>query len=254
MITFEKFTKIFVITSMIILGCIAVFNYWIDPAGIFNNKKVDAAVNYLVNGQPVTGLTNFDERKFKKELLLNSLKTETIVLGSSRAMGIITDFDKDNNSFGNYSVSGANFNDDIALLAVYFNKNQKVPKKVVLAVEPWALNKHRGDTRWKSLEKEYYEGLKLLKFNGEKIKEIDAYRYTFDKIKTLFSISYLRNSFKDFNKEENMPKAVLQDYDKTSIILPDGSIRYGNNVNHLPLKKISQNAENYIANKKHLSA
>ena len=135
MIAFDKFAKGFVIISIVILGIIAGFNYWIDPAGIFNNKKVDLAVSYLVEGKAVAGLTNFDERIFKKELIWQTkAKPETIVLGSSRAMGIGAEFDKDKNSFGNYSVSGANFNDDIALFAVYYNKYQDVPENLIEAI------------------------------------------------------------------------------------------------------------------------
>lgn len=249
MIAFDKFAKGFVIISTVILGIIAGFNYGIDPAGIFNNKKVDLAVSYLVEGKAVTGLTNFDERIFKKELILQTkAKPETIVLGSSRTMGIRAEFDKDKNIFGNYSVSGANFNDDIALFAVYYNKYQDVPEKVILAVEPWNLNKNRGDTRWKSLEREYYTGLELINFKGEKIKENNNISYILEKVKTLISISYLRNSIKDFNKKETMPLKVSKDYVKTSIVLPNGSVQYGDNVNKLNSDKVYKTAQAYINN------
>lgn len=249
MIAFDKFAKGFVIISIVILGLIAGFNYWIDPAGIFNNRKVDLAVSYLVEGKAVTGLTNFDERIFKKELILQTKeKPKTIVLGSSRAMGIKAEFDKDNNSFANYSVSGANFNDDIALFAVYYNKYQDVPEKVILAVEPWDLNKNRGDTRWKSLEREYYTGLELINFKGEKIKEYNNISYILEKVKTLFSISYLRNSIKDFRKKETMPMKVSKDYTKTSTVLPNGSVQYGDNVNKLNSEKVYKTAQSYINN------
>ena len=136
MIGFDKFTKMFSVICITILLFIAGFNYYMDPAGIFNNRKVDIAVNYLVQGKAVAGLTNFDERIFKKELIIKTnIRPDTIVFGSSRAMGIISEFDKDKNSFGNYSVSGANFNDDIALFDVYFEKYHKFPKKVILAFE-----------------------------------------------------------------------------------------------------------------------
>ena len=96
MIAFDRFAKAFVIICIVILGLVAGFYYWIDTAGIFNNRKVDLAVSYLVEGKAVAGLTNFDERIFKKELILQTKeKPETVVLGSSRAMGIRAEFDKD---------------------------------------------------------------------------------------------------------------------------------------------------------------
>lgn len=251
MVSFNRFAKAFVIICIVILGLVAGFNYWIDPAGIFNNRKVDLAVSYLVEGKAVAGLTNFDERIFKKELILQRKeKPETIVLGSSRAMGIREEFDKDKNSFGNYSVSGANFNDDIALFAVYYNKYQDIPEKIILAVEPWSLNKNRGDTRWKSLEREYYEGLKLLGYEGEKIKEYNNLSYFLEKVKTLISISYLRNSIKDFRKKETMPLVVSTNYVKTSIVLPNGSVQYGDNINKLQSEKVYKKAQSYITNGK----
>lgn len=249
MIAFDKFAKGFVIISIVILGIIAGFNYWIDPAGIFNNKKVDLAVSYLVEGKAVAGLTNFDERIFKKELIWQTkAKPETIVLGSSRAMGIRAEFDKDKNSFGNYSVSGANFNDDVALFAVYYNKYQDVPEKVILAVEPWNLNRNRGDTRWESLEREYYTGLELINFKGEKIKEYNNISYILEKVKTLFSISYLRNSIKEFKEGIRMPSAVKDSYNEKDIILSTGTVKYGNITEKLTAKQIYKNAQSYINN------
>lgn len=247
MVSFNRFAKAFAIISIVILGIIAGFNYWIDPAGIFNNKKVDLAVSYLVEGKAVAGLTNFDERIFKQELILQTKeKPETIVFGSSRAMGIKAEFDKDNNSFANYSVSGANFNDDIALFAVYYNKYQDIPEKIILAVEPWNLNKNRGDTRWKSLEREYYEGLKLLGYEGEKIKEYNNLSYFLEKVKTLISISYLRNSIKELKKDIIMPFAVEDSCNEEDIILSKGTVKYGNITEKLTVKQIHQNAQSYV--------
>lgn len=249
MISFDKFTKAFVLISIAILGIIAGFNYWIDPAGIFNNRNVDLAVSYLVEGKAVAGLTNFDERIFKKELIIQTReKPETIVLGSSRAMGIRSEFDKDKNSFGNYSVSGANFNDDIALFAVYYDKYKAVPEKVILAVEPWDLNKNRGDTRWKSLEREYYAGLELINFKGEEIKEYNNISYILEKVKILFSILYLRNSIKEFKEDIRMPSAVKDSYNEKDIILSTGTVKYGNITENLTVGQIYKNAQSYINN------
>lgn len=247
MISFNKFVKFFICISVGILCLIGGFNYLVDPAGIFNNKKVDLAVSYLVSGKAVAGLTNFDERIFKKELILQTKeKPETIILGSSRAMGIRAEFDKDKNSFGNYSVSGANFNDDIALFSIYYDKYQDVPNKVILAVEPWSLNKNRGDTRWKSLEKEYYAGLKLINFSGEEIKEYNDISYAFEKIKTLLSISYLRNSITELRKDLKMPVAVDNNCNTKEIILSDGSRKYSKATEELTKNEVYKNAQSYI--------
>lgn len=249
MITFAKFTKFFVIGCAVILGIIAGFNYYVDPAGIFNNKKVNLAVNYLVNGNAVVGLTNYDERIFKKELILQTEeKPETIVLGSSRAMGVRAEFDKDNNSFGNYSVSGASFRDDVALLFVYYNKYKTMPQKIILAVEPWSLNVNKNNI-WKSLEKDFYFGIKLIGYDGiikEKEKEITS-DYVYEKIKTLLSISYLKNSVKEIMEKKGL-EVVKNTYDDgRNIILSNGTIKYGSFVNSLTVNEINKIVNLYVA-------
>ena len=250
MISFDKFAKIFILMSITLLVFIAGFNYYIDPAGIFNNKKVDIAVDYLKEGYSVAGLTNFDERIFKKKFILQSeIKPETIVFGSIRAMGIYSDFEKEQNEFANYSVSAANFNDDIALFYIYVNKYNNVPNKIVLAVEPWDLNKNHGDTRWESLKKEYYDGLTLIDFANKEIKEYSNFNYMFEKIKTLFSISYLRNSIKIFKNGDAMPYIADGKYVDTDLIRPDGSREYGDITNSIKLEEVNKIAKSYINTK-----
>lgn len=251
MISFKKFTNIFIILCILILSVIAAFNYWMDPACIFDNKKVDLAVDYLRKGYYVAGLTNFDERIFQKRFILSSKeKPETIVFGSSRAMGIHKDLGTEKNHFANYSVSAANFNDDIALLNIYVDKYKDLPSKIILAVEPWDLNKNHGDTRWKSLELEYYAGLKLIDFENEEIKPYNYWGYTFEKIKTLVSISYLRKSIKEFTNNNTMPYITYSKYIKADVIRPDGSRKYGDTINNISLEKVNKIAKDYIyANK-----
>ena len=249
MISFNIFLKLFVSAAVIILSLIAGFNYWIDPAGIFNNKKVDIAVNYLINGKAVDGLTNYNERILKKELILKAhSKAETIVLGSSRAMGILKEYDKSKKEFANYSVSGANFNDDIGLLYIYYNYNKDFPKKLILAVEPWSLNKNRSSLGWKSLEQEYYTGMNLI---GLKIKNKEKHnlKYKFEQVKTLLTISYLKNSIKTFKSNNKLPSVaeIGNNYEK-DIILPYGSLKYGQIVENMTVKDIEEQAKKYIAN------
>ena len=98
------------------------------------------------------------------------------------------------------------------------------------------------------MEREYYTGLELINFKGEKIKEYNNISYILEKVKTLISISYLRNSIKDFNKKETMPLKVSKDYAKTSIVLPNGSVQYGDNVNNLNSDKVYKTAQSYINN------
>lgn len=259
MISFDKFTKLFLITSGVILGIIAGFNYWIDPAGIFNNRKVDIIVSYLIEGKCSTVVSNLNERLLKKELILRTeKKPETIVLGSSRTMGVMAEFDKDKNSFGNYSVSAANFNDDIALFSVYINKYQSFPKKVILAVEPWDLNNNRNNSEWKYIKEDYYFGLEKMNgkdsMNNKIIRMIDELTFALEKNKSLISIGYLRESLKNYlmnslTKDEELPVPVDFSYNEKQKILPDGSLTRNYALNNLSEEETLKKAKKYIDEK-----
>lgn len=260
MIAFDKFAKGFVIISIVILGLIAGFNYWIDPAGIFNNRKVDLAISYLVDGKCSTFVSNFNERLLKKELILQTKeKPETIVLGSSRTMGIRAEFDKDKNSFGNYSVSGANFNDDIALFSVYIDKYNSYPQKIILAVEPWDLNKNRSSDAWKYIENDFWAGLEKVKNINEihdynLIRMIDLLKFSINKGKALISISYFKEALKHYlknsiNSSEEIPLPVNFEYNKKDKILPDGTLLRSYVLNNLSKGETDKNAKEYINRK-----
>lgn len=250
MISFNKFTKLFVLTTVIILSLIAGFNYWVDPSGIFHNKKIDLAVKYLTEGQAVSGLVDYNERLLKKELILyTKTKPETIVLGSSRAMGIRPDFDKNNNTFANFSVSCANFNDDIALFSAYVDRFNGYPNKVVLAVEPWCLNYYRTNTQWKDIEEYYDSGLLKLGLKSDnEINILERINFKIEKIKTLISSSYLRASIKQFFnfKTNSLPKVVDLKYNEQSKILPNGVLEREYRLNNLDLREINANVQKYL--------
>jgi hypothetical protein len=63
-------------------------NYFVDPAHLFDRGRTERGiVTALSRGKRVTGLENYDERGFQRELAKRDTSSpETLIIGSSRAM------------------------------------------------------------------------------------------------------------------------------------------------------------------------
>jgi peptidoglycan/LPS O-acetylase OafA/YrhL len=95
---------------------------------------------------------NIDDRKFMAERLSLPLQSfSAVVMGSSRMMQVRSDM-LDQSAL-NLSVSGASFEDDIALVGESVAVLK--PKLVIIGLDPWLLNKNRQQSRWKSSEELY---------------------------------------------------------------------------------------------------
>ena len=120
-------------SSSIIFIIIGIFNYKIDSLGLLKESSFDKIGQELANGKIVAGLSNFDERIFRKKQI-EHLKSdvEYIAIGSSRIMQLRKNmFLNDGiSNFQNYSVSGASIEDYIALIQVHKNKFGKLPKNI----------------------------------------------------------------------------------------------------------------------------
>lgn len=249
--SYKKFVLIFIFINLLILFSVALFNYIIDPAGMYNDKKVEIAIEYLKNNKAITKMNNFDERKLKKELILNTqIKPKTIVLGSSRTMGIIKKYDKAGNTFANYSVSGASFDPDIALLYLYIKKYESFPDKVLIEVAPWSLNEQRGTDSRNSLQFDYYNGLMMIGIN-DGINKIETGNINFqvERLKALVSLDMFRASLRNLKNKDFLPIEVGNDYDLSDVILPDGSIKYSKYFNSITEEESLKAAKEEINNK-----
>lgn len=251
--SYKKFIIIFSIISFFTLLFITVFNYFIDPAAMFNNKKVEMAIEFIKENKSIAQMSNYDERKFKKELIFNSDKLpQTIVLGSSRAMGIKAEYMVNKNSFGNYSISGASFDPDIALLYIFVQKFKAFPQKVIIEVPPWSLNHNRDSESRNSLQFDYYNGLKMIGLKKEKsIINTENIKFEIERFKALISISMLRASLKSLKNEDSLPIAVDKKYNLTDVILPDGSIKYSKKFDNTSKEEVLKRVQDEL-NGKHL--
>ena len=117
------------------------FNYKVDVSGLFQGELAPREVaEMLLAGQTVSNYDKMEERKVLEIYVQNLPEDQvpdTIALGSSRVMQLNTDIV--GSSFFNAGMSGAGFM-DIANTWYLFERAGKLPKNVILAVDPWLFN------------------------------------------------------------------------------------------------------------------
>ena len=216
-------------SSLIIFVIIGIFNYKVDSLELLKESFYDKVAKELANGKIIAGLSNYDERIFRKkqiEYLKNNV--EYIAIGSSRTMMLRKNmFLNDGiNNFQNYSVSGASIEDYIALIQVHKNKFGKLPKNIILGLDAWIFNKNNEQTRYLSLNDEYLEFMKSL----SSIKEI--HQKNRSKVSYLLSLDYAKENRIYYKKHKNKDLENLKYYIVDTINIddalrmPDGSIYY----------------------------
>lgn len=233
---------------------IVCINYFIDPAYLFKGKKYeDGIADILSKNKNVANITNYDERLVQKyyiQRLYN--KKDIVVLGSSRAMQIKAE-NFPGQSFFNSSVTGASIEDYMAIYYLY-RKSGLLPSKIIIAVDPWILNKNNGQTRFSSLEKEYIAMMKLL---VSKRKNPISKGLISDRVLQLFSLTYFQASIKEIWDKtlgsESSSKGDYFDTDKEEDVFPiknkDGSYSYDSKTRGMTLSEVRKAAKNY-ANEK----
>ena len=236
--TFLYKTTIFSALTILLLVSV---NYWGDSAKIFHTDFEKKIADILFRNQHTTNILNYDERILQKELI-NRLHTnpDVLILGSSRTMLINSTFFKDKKVI-NSSVSGASIEDLIAIYQMY-KENDKLPKRIILGIDPWLFNDNNGQKRWKSLEKEYAS------FSNER-KEIN--KSIFDnKVKQLFSFSYFQASLKNLPnviKGNSEPIASNEKYNLTNTKLVDASLSYGKQYREVSNEQVTKKAKSYVS-------
>mgnify|MGYP001810119236 CR=1 FL=1 len=237
---------------------IVCINYFIDPAYLFKGKKYeDGIADILSKNKNVANITNYDERLVQKyyiQRLYN--KKDIVVLGSSRAMQIKAE-NFPGQSFFNSSVTGASIEDYMAIYYLY-RKSGLLPSKIIMAVDPWILNKNNGQTRFSSLEKEYLMMMDLLRFrrNNHLLKGL-----TSDRFIQLISLTYFQASIKEawgkilgsgsLNKGDYF--ATDKEEGETPIKNKDGSYSYDAKTRTMNFSEVKKVAKNY-ANEKNVNS
>jgi hypothetical protein len=231
-------TSVFAIVILTLLLCV---NYWGDAAKIFHTGYERNIANIIYTNKNATNISNYDERILQKELI-NKIKSkpDILIIGSSRTMLINSSY-FENEKVVNNSVSGASIEDFIAIYQMYKTKNI-LPKKIILGIDPWLFNENNGQTRWRSLKREYYSF-----FNKTTDKDILN-----NKTRQLFSFSYFQSSMKSLpamflGKSDPIPSNEI--YNETNTRIIDGSLTYSEKFRNVTIETVNNEAKNYIVDR-----
>ncbi len=117
------------------------FNYKVDVSGLFQGELAPREVaSLLLDGQTVSNYDKMDERQVLEIYVQNLPEDQipdTVALGSSRVMQLNSDIV--GGSFFNAGMSGASFM-DIANTWYLFERAEKMPKNLIICVDPWLFN------------------------------------------------------------------------------------------------------------------
>jgi len=205
-------------------------NYFGDAANIFKRDYEKNIANYILKGKNVTNITNYNERLLQKNLINNSsICPEIVVVGASASMLINSSYFKGKTFFNN-SVSGGSIEDIIAIIEMYSQK-KCFPKKIIIGLQPYVLNKNNNQTRWQTLDLEYQSFINKMSKNPPKKQEssINKINTIIKKniyYKELLSPSYFQSSIWSLIDGNTNPIITDKTTNKTFTKLADGSIIY----------------------------
>lgn len=233
--------KLIMALAPILLFVISV-NYFGDAAKLFSKDYEKKIADQIIEGKNVTNINNYNERLLNKYLINNSLFCpDILVIGSSRVMLLNTSDFKEQTFFNN-GVSGASIQD---LLAIYEMYEQKkcLPKKIIIGLDPWTLNINNGQSRWMTLNQEYF-----ILYNQLTNKNIvTEEEHIESKYFQLVSPSYFKGSLKKILLASSEPIATNTKINKTFTRLVDGSITYDLEYRSATPDEIEKKAEDYIS-------
>lgn len=235
----ERFIKKILAFILPLMLIISLTNIVIDPGNLFSGIELEIA-EYLVSGSNVTGSFNIDERELQKRIIGNKdSQPEIVVIGSSRIQQIGSDIYGDGTL--NNSVSGTSIEDIVAIYQLYLD-NDKLPKKIIIGIDPWLFNENNDQNRWKTWKELYYA------FNNSSSswhESIPIFKYS-----QILSISYFQSSLKNIKRKltkKNQFKKTNDKINDTFTRRTDGTIYYDKDYINITEKEIEERATSFIS-------
>jgi hypothetical protein len=213
-----------------LLALIAITNYLVDPENIYSkNEHNDIAKEILISSYGVV-VENINDRDLKMGLTKHAGEFSCVILGSSHVMQIssyryptLTESLCPN--LLNLGVSAAVIEDIFIFSYVIANLENK-PKKILIEIAPWSLNRGRGD-QWQRYSDKYDQFLDEL--NEKKETENNRASYSFLLLGNLLNAQYFKHSIVKLFEPGEIIDAEKFDFAKgyeEKVILPDGSLVY----------------------------
>lgn len=210
-------------------------NLAIDPAHLFGGSQYEHGIaELLLRRMHVADLTNYNERLVQKFYVEGvDHRIDIVVIGSSRTMQIRAKFFP-GRSFFNSSVSGAFFEDCMAIYQMY-RRRSLLPCTIVLGLDPWMFGRVEGDS-WKSVESDYREIEAIMTGRSSPADRFALLELLPAKYLELASPSYFQEALRHFlkmrkDRATQIPRTVdywpTDDMDQEGPVkLSDGSLMY----------------------------
>ncbi len=166
-----------------------------DSANLFRGKMVREMSELLLDGKTIQSPGDFDEGELQKHMISSeAFDYDTVVIGSSSVLYVPWEE-------GTYvaGLSGAYLKDMIAVIGL-LESEEKLPKKIIIGMDPWNLKEDGGVGRHTSIAK--YADYELAILEGKSQNEAEKYLRSSDlgamleKGGELFSFSYFQSSLK----------------------------------------------------------
>jgi hypothetical protein len=219
---------------------VAATNFLVDPSSVYRGAVEKRIVDIMASGKNVANVRNYNERLVQK-FYIEQERTlpDIVVIGSSRSLEIGSNIFPNTNIVNN-SVTGAALGDYLGILYNY-DKRGRLPKRMILGVDPWLLNPYSGEHRWVSLKEEAFAMLKKIgvgswdprtPFFSDRLLNIVSFTYFQASIRSLFEGSL--NGRKYFPTDEE-----IADY---PILLKDGRHSYQKSFRSRFVQEVSNEA------------
>ena len=200
------------ILTIVLYGLVVSMNLIADSANLFKHKMVVKMSEELSSGNIVRSPGDFDEGELTELMIASdSFSYDTVVLGSSSV--IYVPWEGDCFVAG---LSGAYLKDMIAVVGILESKD-KLPKKIIIGLDPWNLKEDGGSQRHTSIKK--YSDYEIALFEGKNEEEASRHLQSSDlgavaeKVSELFSFSYFQSSVDYINKSgwRNIPSIIKRE-------------------------------------------
>lgn len=132
--------------SLFVLGVVGGINFIADPANLFGEALVREMTTHLLQGEIVQSPGDYDEGLLQKEMLTGQEPPETVIVGSSSILYVPWEYP----SCYVAGVSGAFLRDYLAVIGI-LDASDRLPKRIVLGIDPWILKRDNGIGRHTSI-------------------------------------------------------------------------------------------------------
>ena len=255
----KKWIQIFIISTLIIISLLALFNYKIDSLKLVNKKGlinkngfIERSTTDLSNNKIIAGLGNYNERYFNRRMFEKFTENkDMLVLGASRSLLVRQrNMKTDYTSFYNASVSNAVFGDFLNMIYAYENNLNTLPNNIIISIDPWLFNDGNPENRYLDMMDSFTKMSN--KIDKNKSMKSNYYLTRYNNIFKIFSFEYLtvnfsyliktyRSSYKDYFIVDSVGS------DKTVAVKEsDGSYHYPQKHNNRLSEEITKEANTWL--------